>query len=76
MISSQAEKMIEKVISGSNVIEEVSNRIRMETVSIHLAEKGCLVYPVRNSHLLLFSVGNIFRKIPAGINAPVEFLTG
>jgi hypothetical protein len=44
MISSQAEKMVEKIISGSDVIEEVSNRIRMETISIHLAEKGSLVY--------------------------------
>jgi hypothetical protein len=36
MISSQAEKMIEEVVSGSNVVEEVSNRIRMEEVGFHL----------------------------------------
>jgi len=34
--------MIEKVIGGSNVVEEISNGIGMETVGVHLAEKGCL----------------------------------
>jgi hypothetical protein len=36
--------MVEKVIGGSNVVKEVSNRIRMETVGFHLAGRGCLFY--------------------------------
>jgi hypothetical protein len=54
-IPSQTEKMVEKVVGGSNVVKEVSNRIRMETVGFHLAEKGCLLYPVRNNVPLLCS---------------------
>ena len=36
--------MIEKVVSGGNVVKEASNGFRMEEIGFHLAEKGCLVY--------------------------------
>jgi len=32
----QAEKMVEKVVGRGNVVEEASNRIRMEEIGFHL----------------------------------------
>jgi hypothetical protein len=34
-ISPQAEEMIEKIVRGGNIVEEVSNRFRMEKISLH-----------------------------------------
>jgi hypothetical protein len=36
----QAEKMIEEVVGGGNVVEEASNRIRMEEVGLHFERDG------------------------------------
>jgi len=38
-IPSQAEKMVEEIVSGGNVVEEATDRFRMEKVGLHILEK-------------------------------------
>jgi hypothetical protein len=38
-IPSQAQKMVEEVVGGGNVVEEASDRFRMERVGFHILEK-------------------------------------
>ena len=38
-IPSQAEKMVEAIVGGGNVVEKASDRFRMEKVGLHTLEK-------------------------------------